>query len=127
MIWHLENQNIFPEGTGQADRQRTERVTDLPVGSSVVPLKQGRRVIASAPAPVSPAPAFFKKATNGDEISRQHARVDELHTRIGCQPIFDARFPRSSGRHDAANLSAGALSSYNLRNPRTIINHWAFD
>jgi hypothetical protein len=60
-------------------------------------------------------------------MSRQHARLDELHSRIGCQPIFDARFPRSPGRHDAANLPACALSSYNLRNPRTIVGHWAFD
>jgi hypothetical protein len=77
------------------------------------------------------APARYHKrwqgATNADEISRQHAGVDELHTRIGCQPILDARFPRSLGRHYAANLPACALSSYNLRNPRTIINHWAFD
>jgi hypothetical protein len=61
------------------------------------------------------------------KISRQHAGVDELHAGIGCQPIFDARFPRSPGRHDAANLPACALSSYNLRNPITIISHWPFD
>jgi hypothetical protein len=60
-------------------------------------------------------------------MSRQHARLDELHSRIGCQPIFDALFPRSPGRHHAANLPACALSSYNLRNPGTIIGHWAFD
>jgi hypothetical protein len=60
-------------------------------------------------------------------MSRQHARLDELHSRIGCQPIFDARFPRSPGRHHAANLPACALSSYNLRNPGTIIGHWPFD
>src|SRR5271156_3250414 len=47
-------------------------------------------------------------------MSRQHARLDELHSRIGCQPIFDALFPRSPGRHHVANLPACALSSYNL-------------
>jgi hypothetical protein len=60
-------------------------------------------------------------------MSRQHARLDKLHSRIGYQPIFDALFPGSPGRHHAANLPACALSSYNLRNPRTIIGHWAFD
>jgi hypothetical protein len=60
-------------------------------------------------------------------MSGQHARVDELHSRIGCQPILDALFPRSPGRHHAANLPACALSRYNLGNPRTIIGHWAFD
>src|ERR1700691_6184228 len=54
-------------------------------------------------------------------MSRQHARLDELHSRIGCQPIFGALFPRGPGRHHAANLPACALSSYNLRNPSTII------
>jgi hypothetical protein len=29
------------EGAGQADRHRPERVTDLPVGSSVVPFEAG--------------------------------------------------------------------------------------
>lgn len=59
--------------------------------------------------------------------SRQHARIDELHSRIGCQPIFDALFPRSPGRHHAANLPACALRGYDLRNPRSIIGHGAFD
>ena len=88
------------------------------------------RAYRVAPArPVSPALAFFRgpRTETTIKISRQHARVDELHTGIGCQPIFDARFPRSPGRHYAADLPACALSSYNLRNPRTIINHWAFD
>jgi hypothetical protein len=61
------------------------------------------------------------------KLSRQHARVDELHARIGCQPISDALFPRSARRHHAPDFPACALSSHNLSNPGTVIDHWAFD
>ena len=73
--------------------------------------------------------ADLKNPQTGTTIktSRQHPLFDELHTRIGCQPVLDARFPRRAGRRHAANLPARALSSHNLRNPGTIISHWAFD
>ena len=43
-----ENQNIFARRSGQADRQRIERVTDLPVGSSVVPFEAGTATPSSS-------------------------------------------------------------------------------
>ena len=47
--------------------------------------------------------------------------------------VFFRHLPALDGQADVRLMAVrgllltGALSSYNLRNPRTIINHWAFD